>query len=144
MKINIFTAADYVDASNGKLTIVNAFDNIELDVVPIIFKPFGIAIKAMCEIKDRGKIYKGEIVFRRILSEKPIIKVPIGIKFPSGPHKKIWSVVLGINIVGTKLDSFGKYVLELKIRDKVISAIKLRVIHKAPVAKTVETTKKKG
>jgi hypothetical protein len=144
MKVSIFTAADYVDSSNGRLTIVNAFDNIEADTLPIIFKPFGIAIKAICEIKDRGKIYKGEIVFKRILSEKFIFKVPIMIKFPSGPHKKIWSVVSGINVIGIKLDSFGKYVLELKIRGKIISAIKLRVIHKVSVNETVKTTKKKG
>jgi hypothetical protein len=138
MKINIFTAADYADASNGRLTIVNAFDNIEADTLPITFKPFGIAIKAICEMEDRGRTYKGEIVFRRILSGKPIFKFPITLKFPSGPHTKIWSIISAINVVGTKFDSFGKYVLELKIRGKIIRAIKLRVIHKDPLNKTVK------
>lgn len=142
MKINIFTAADYVDASGGRLTIVNAFDNIEVETLPARFKPFGIAMKAIREVKDRGKIYKGELVFRRIINQKPIFKVPILIKFPRGPHKKIWSVVSGINVVGAKLDSLGTYVLELQIRGKIIAAIKLRVIHKVPVANTTKPAKK--
>jgi hypothetical protein len=138
MKINIFTAADYVDMSSGKITIVGVFDNIEVDKCPTTFKPFGIAIKILCEAEDRGKTYKGELVMRKFNDKKAIVAVPIVVKFPVGLHKKIQSITVGANMVGVRFDSFGKYLLELKLRNRIIDTIKLKVVQKDIVAKTAK------
>jgi hypothetical protein len=130
MKINIFTAAEYVSVSGGKLTMVGAFDNIEVDKCPTTMNPFGIAIKFVCEVGDRGKTYKGDLIMRKLLDKKPILTIPILVKFPAEPRNKIQSITVGANMLGVKFDSFGKYVLELKLRNRVIDRIKLKVVKK--------------
>jgi hypothetical protein len=130
VKIKIFTAADYVDATSGKLTIVGAFDNIESPKCPFIFKPFGIAIKILCEPRYAGRFYKGAIVLRGPIMIRPVASIPIGINFPKKPEKKIQSVTLTVNVVGAEFKTFGEYILEFKLKNKIIDAIKLRVVHK--------------
>lgn len=130
MKIKIFTAADYVDATSGKLTIVGAFDNIESPKCPFKLKPFGIAIKILCEPRYSGRSYKGAIILRNPRMIRPVVLLPIGISFPRKSEKKIQSITLTVNIIGAEFKTFGEYVLELKLQKKVIDAIKLRVVHK--------------
>jgi hypothetical protein len=62
--------------SAGKITMVGAFDNIELTKCPTKSKPFGIAIKIICEARDYGKTYKGELVMRKHLEKKAILAEP--------------------------------------------------------------------
>ncbi|RPJ78269.1 MAG: hypothetical protein EHM20_04305 [Alphaproteobacteria bacterium] len=130
MKINIFTAADYVDASNGKLIIVGAFDNIETEKCPFLFKPFGIAIKIVREIQDRGKIYKGKILLRKINTHKAIFEFPVEVKFPSEKLLKIMSINIAANIGGIKFESYGPYRLVLILNNKIVDFIRLRVVQK--------------
>lgn len=135
MKANIFTAADYVDSSTGKLTIVGAFDNIESEKCPFAFKPFGVAIKLISEVRDRGRTYDGQLVLRKAGTKRAITKIQLKMDFKGSYKQKINSLVIGLNIVGAKFDSFGTYILELKAGSRIISSTKLKVVKKTKVKK---------
>lgn len=129
MKVNIFTVADSVNVyDQGKLVIVGTFDNIKADKCPFVFKPFGVALKFSVEPNDYGKTYDGRLVLRKAHTRKAVIEISIPISFPQRPKGKGISAVLAANIIGAKFDSFGAYVLELRVGSKIISDIKLNVI----------------
>jgi len=131
MKVNIFTAADYVDSSTGKLVIVGAFDNIETDECPFSFKPFGVAIKLILEPRDMGKTYEGQLILRKDKTVKPMFDLRTSQKIMTKHGKKISSIILGLNIVGTRFDTFGTYILEFKIDSRIISSTKINVVKKS-------------
>lgn len=135
MKANIFTAADYVDSSTGKLTIVGAFDNVESAKCPFVFKPFGVAIKLISEVRDRGRTYDGQLVLRKAGTKRAITKIRLSMDFKGSYKQKISSLVIGLNIVGAKFDSFGTYILELKAGSRIISSTKIKVVKKTKVKK---------
>lgn len=143
MKVNIFTAADYVDTSAGRLTIVGAFDNIESDKCPFSFKPFGVAIKLILEPRDSGKTYEGHLVLRKAGTKKAIAKIQLSMNFVERTRKKINSLILALNLVGTKFDSFGTYILELKLGSQIVAFTKIKVVKKSQADKTKKIKKKR-
>jgi len=143
MKANIFTAADYVDTSAGRLTIVGAFDNIESDKCPFSFRPFGIAIKLISELRDLGKTYEGHLFLRKAGTKKPIVKIQMSMNFEKGSQKKINALIIALNMVGAKFDSFGTYILELKTGPRIISSTKIKVVRKPKPVKTKKAKRSK-
>ena len=141
MKANIFTAADYADSSSGKLTIVGAFDNIELENCPSVFKPFGIAIKLIPETREYGKTYEGNLILRKTGSTKPLAKIQLHLNFSLKTHQKIGSLAMALNMVGAKFDSFGTYLLELKISSRTVASTKINVVKKTKANKTKKPKK---
>lgn len=145
MKVNIFTAADYVDSSGGRLTIVGAFDNIESEKCPFTFKPFGMAIKLMAEPRDRDKTYDGSLVVRKSGSKKLLAKIQLSLNFQGQTPQKTNSLNMALNLLGAKFDSFGTYFLELQVGSRMIASTKISVVKKPQVdnAKKVKKRKKK-
>jgi len=132
MKVNIFTAADFVNTYSGKLTIVGAFDNIEQQKCPFTFRPFGVAIKLIAEASDFRKTNKGHLVLRKLGSKKTILDISVFIKPTKMHRKKINSVSLAMNIGGAKFESFGSYILELTFGTKTIGFTKINVVQVKP------------
>jgi hypothetical protein len=128
MKVNLFTAADYVDTSSGKLTIVGAFDNINAVKCPFSFKPFGVAAKVLPEAKDFGKIYDCTLILKKEKAKKPVLEIPLKIHSKQVSKEKINSVLLGVNLIGAKFNSYGIYNLQLKHGKKTIASTKLKVV----------------
>jgi hypothetical protein len=128
MKCTIFTAADYVDSSSGKLVIVGAFDNIDAKECPHLFKPFGVAIKLIAEAKDMGKKYDTHLILRRERNRKPIADIPVPMRFSEPTEDKINSIIVALNIIGTRFEKFGSYIFELKAGKSLITSTKIRVV----------------
>lgn len=143
MKANIITAADYVDTSTGKLTIVGAFDNIDTDKCPFVFKPFGVAIKLVAEPRDRDRSYEGYLVLRKAGTKKPILKILLMMTSKGWSKHKINSLVAALNVVGAKFDSFGTYILEVKFGSRIIASTKINVFKKPKEDKSKKTKKAK-
>jgi hypothetical protein len=144
MKINIFTVADSVNVyEQGKLVIVGTFDNIQAEKCPFVFRPFGVAIKFSAEPRDYNKSYNVVLVLRKAGTNKPMIKLPFPINFPKPPGRKRIAAILATNIGGAKFNSFGLYVLELKVRAKVVSKIYLKVV-KVKAVKKGKAARNKG
>jgi len=145
MKVNILTFADSVNSyEGGKLVIVGTFDNVEADKCPfVLMKPIGVAIKLKAERNDYGKNYDGFLVLRKAGTKKAVIKLSFPVKFPQPPVQKGVSFVAGINLGGLKFDSFGTYILELKVGSKVISAIRLNMV-KAKLQKRNKVAREKS
>ena len=143
MKITIFTAADYVDTSNGKLTIVGVFDNIEQQKCPFTFKPFGVAVKLIVESADFKKTHSGHIILRNLRGRKDVFKIPLQVKPSRRSKEKVNSVSLAFNVGGAKFESFGPYLLELKFGPKTIYSTKINVVKK-PKADKAKKVDKKG
>lgn len=145
MKVNIFTVADSVNVyEGGKLVISGTFDNIRTDKCPFMFKPFGVAIKLRPERRDSGKQYKSKLVLRKMGSKKAILEMPLPLSFPKKPTKEILSAVAVVIIGNAVFDSFGKYVLALKVGSDVISDLILNVIKaKSPKKKASKVKRKK-
>lgn len=143
MKVNIFAVADSVNAyEQGKLVIVGTFDNIQTEKCPFVFKPFGVALKLSAERNDYNKSYETRLVLRKMGTRKAIVEIPLPLKFTKPPKGKRIAAVLAANIVGAKFDSFGAYILELRVASKVISEIYINVI-KTKSVKKKETIKTK-
>jgi len=143
MKVNIFAVADSVNAyEQGKLVIVGTFDNIQAEKCPFVFKPFGVALKLSAERNDYGKSYECRLVLRKIGTSKVMAEIPLPLKFPKPRKGKRAAAILAANIVGAKFDSFGAYILELKVGSKVISEIQLNVIKTKSVNKKKKKKKK--
>lgn len=144
MKINIFAVADSVSVyEQGKLVIVGTFDNIQADKCPLVFRPFGVALKISAEPRDYGKKYDGRVVLRKFRTSKPIAEIPFPLNFPKQSAGKRIGAVFAANMSGVKFDSFGAYVLEFRVGSKVVSEIDLKVVKAKPSKAKAKTKKNK-
>jgi hypothetical protein len=143
MKVTVFTAADYVDSPGGKLTIVGAFDNFEVDDCPTLFKPFGVALKIIAEPHDKGKILQGRIVLRKVGTRKPLFGFGLGMHFEMASHERVNAIVMAINLVGIRFESFGEYHMDLLVGSRVRASTKLNVVKKAKPPLPVKDAPKK-
>ena len=130
MNVTVLTAADYVDSSTGKLTIVGAFDNFELDDCPALFKPFGVGVKIIAEPRDKGKTRRGWIVLKKARARRPVFKAEISLNFTMSSREKVNAIVIALNLLGVKFESFGKYRLELSVGSQLCASTKLNVVKK--------------
>ena len=128
MKVNIFTAADSVNLYGGKLVIVGAFDNIKAEQCPFFFKPFGVALKAVADIRDYGREYDGLLILRRRVTKKALLEMPVKLVFAKRQRGRQVGAVMCASIFGIRFDSFGRYALEFIIGSKLICATSLDVI----------------
>ncbi len=120
MKTVIFTHADSVEVYGNKLVIIGIFDAINCDKFPAVLRPFGVAIKVRAERRDYGKTYDAKVSFRTQRSNKPIIKVPIQLKFPKSEPSRMSMCIYVLNFGPLKLEVAGRYVLELKVGANLI------------------------
>lgn len=143
MKVNIFTVADSVNVyEDGKLVISGTFDNIRTDKCPFMFRPFGVAIKLRPEQRDYGKQYESKLVLKKVGRKKAIFEMPLQLKFSKKLTKKITNAVASVMIGGAVFDSFGEYVLALRVGSDVISDLRLNVIKAESPKKKPRKTKK--
>ena len=142
MKVTVFTAADYVDSSAGKLTIIGAFDNIEIENCPTTFKPFGVAIKIIAEPRDRGKMRQGRIVLRKVGAKKPLFEGRLGMNFEMAAREKVNTIILALNIIGVRFESLGGYELILLVGSRVRTSTRLNVVKRAAPHPPTERTKR--
>lgn len=144
MKVNIFTVADSVNVyEGGKLVIVGTFDNININKCPFVFRPFGVALKFSVEPSDYGKRHNFRLALRKKGTQKALTELPFSVNFSKPPKGKSISATMAATIGGVKFESFGTYVLELKMDSKTISAINLNVV-KVKSAENKKTIKTKA
>lgn len=120
MKTVIFTHADSVEVYGNKLVIIGIFDTINCDKFPAVLRPFGVAIKVRAEPRDYGKTYDAKVSFKIQRANKPIIEVPIQLKFPKSEHSRMSMCIYVLNFSPIKLEAAGRYVLELKVGAKLL------------------------
>jgi hypothetical protein len=144
MKVTIFTAADYVDAPAGRLTIVGVFDNIELENCPSVFgKPLGVAAKILVEPHDKEGDYPAKVVLRKVGAEKPVFQIPSNLHFIKGHRERVGALAMALSVIGAKFESFGEYRLELLIGSRVRASTSLNIVKKAVAPSATDNTPKR-
>lgn len=114
MNIELFTLCEGAFNTNGRLTIVNTFDNIKSDHFPLKY-PLGIALKVFVpKAECRDFEIKVSIVSSgdSILHE---IKAPIKIE----PNDKGIHIALATNIQGVNFAAAGTYYIKVAF-DKML------------------------
>ena len=117
MKIELFTLCEGAFNTDGRLTIVNTFDNIKADGFPLKYS-LGIALKVFVP-KTECKNY--EIRLSVISSDNSIlheIKAPIKIAMNNEDIR----IALATNIQGIVFNSAGKYHVDVAFDENVLQS----------------------
>ncbi len=143
MKVNMLTAADHVANHNGRLTVVDVFDNIELTECPAIFRAFGVAGKIMPESKDIGRTYTGLIRLRKSHCKGQLFAIKFNLDFRKLSKKKVNAVAIAMMIQGIRFEAYGEYKLTLSVEKRVIASTKIAVVKKSTGSPAAAKKKKK-
>ena len=120
MKLNIFVLADNVELYASRLVIVGIFDKFVADEMPTFTRPIGLAFKIQGEKKDYDKTYDAHLILKKTNSKKILIDLKLPIEFKKPTDEAGTHFVGALHIGPLKLNSWGKYVFELKVASKVI------------------------
>jgi hypothetical protein len=128
MKVTLFTAADYADTSTGKITIVGAFDNFQVEKCPCQFKPFSIAAKVLAEAEDKGREVEGRVAFRKVGAKKELFRIAIKLRFEMKSSDRVNSAAIAVNILGVTFESCGEYRLDFIAGSQRIASTPMKVV----------------
>ena len=136
MKTVLFIHADSVEIyESGKLVIVGVFDTVNINKLPAILRPFGVAGKVVAEKRDYGKTYDAQVVFKKVGARKPLIELPVRLKFIKPKQPRLTACVFTLHFPPIKFETAGAYVFELRIGSKVLSDARVDVIKLKPTKK---------
>jgi len=128
MKQVYFLVADSVHRfAEGKIVVVGIFDVINAKAVPILFRPFGVAIRLEAGKTQEGRTYKGVLTLSKFRSAKPMFSASWTITFGKRDRGAPASAVLAMTVPFVQFESFGTYVFEVKTGRRCVASTKLYV-----------------
>lgn len=128
MKQSYFIVAESVHMfPEAKLVIVGTFDVISAKAMPIVFRPFGIAVRLEAGKSERGRRYKGVLTLRKSRSQKSMFSLPWEFSFPKGAAAMPASAILALGLPPLEFKSAGAYVFEVKTGHRCVARSMLYV-----------------
>ncbi|PIZ76023.1 hypothetical protein COY05_02835 [Candidatus Peregrinibacteria bacterium CG_4_10_14_0_2_um_filter_38_24] len=134
MEINVATICDAASVTDGKLSVLGAFDTIYVNSVPVLHPNCSLAFQVLLDGKDDEE----HDFIVKIMDEdgnEAIGDIALKLVAKKNKARKFEQINIALNIQNLKLEKLGYYKIELLENNEVIKTIHFLVQKTLPKEK---------